>query len=143
MHYPKNMTTPLSIGDLLQQWRKRRRYSQLDLAGEAGISARHLSFLETGRSQPSREMVLLLAQHLEIPLRSRNLLLSAAGFAPVYSQKNLDDPALHLAREAVQTVLKGHEPYPALAMDHHWNMLAHNAAITPFLIGVDPQLLEL
>lgn len=136
------MNTISTIGDHLRDWRQRRRMSQMDLALEANISTRHLSFLETGRSQPSREMVLLLAEQLEVPLRERNVLLIAAGFAPVYSQRALDDPALAAAREAVDLVLKGHEPYPALAIDRHWSLIAANAALMPLIDGVDPALLR-
>ena len=136
------MSTTSTIGDHLRDWRQRRRMSQMDLALEADISTRHLSFLETGRSQPSREMVLLLAEQLEVPLRERNVLLVAAGFAPVYSQRALDDPALAAAREAVDLVLKGHEPYPALAIDRHWILVAANAALMPLVGDVDPALLK-
>src|SRR5690606_9501985 len=102
-----------SIGPLLREWRQRRRLSQLDLACEADISTRHLSFLETGRAMPSREMVLHLAERLDVPLRERNVLLVAAGYAPVFPERTLDDPALRAARRAVELVLRGHEPYPA------------------------------
>ena len=135
------MHTNRPVSDLLREWRQRRRLSQLDLACEADISARHLSFLETGRSQPSRDMLLHLAERLEIPLRERNVLLNAAGFAPVYPERPLDDPALHAARKAVDLILAGHEPYPALAVDRHWSMMAHNNAVLPLLSGVDPALL--
>jgi transcriptional regulator with XRE-family HTH domain len=135
-------TTPRSIGDCLREWRGRRRMSQLDLAGEAGISARHLSFIETGRSQPSREMVLTLAETLELPLRERNAMLMAAGFAPLFGERNLADPALAPAREAIDRVLKGHEPYPALAVDRRWTLIAHNRAVLPLLEGVAPALME-
>ena len=102
------------VGDLLREWRQRRRMSQLDFAVEAEISSKHLSFLETGRSQPSREMVLHLAELLDVPLRERNSLLIAAGFAPMFKEHALSDPELQPAREAVELVLKGHEPYPAI-----------------------------
>lgn len=111
------MGQALAIGDHLRNWRQRRRLSQLDLACEANISARHVSFLETGRARPSRDMVLHLAERLDIPLRERNVLLVAAGFAPVFAERPLDDPALAAAREAIGLVLAGHEPYPALAVD--------------------------
>ena len=130
------------VGELLRGWRQRRRLSQLDLALDAEISTRHLSCLETGRAQPSREMLLHLAERLEVPLRERNTLLVAAGFAPGFAERPLDDPALHAARQAVELVLKGHEPYPALAVDRHWNLVAHNAAIQPLLQGVAPALLQ-
>src|SRR5215831_1589112 len=135
-------TRARSIGGHLRDWRQRRRLSQLALACEADISARHLSFIETGRSLPSREMVLHLAQRLEVPLRERNLLLVAAGYAPVYPQRPLEDPALDAARKAVDLVLAGHEPYPALAVDRHWTIVAANNALSPLLTGVEPALLR-
>ena len=101
----------------LREWRQRRQLSQLDLAGDAEVSTRHLSFVETGRAMPSREMVLRLADRLDVPLRERNRLLTAAGVAPMYGESQLDDPALKAAREAIELVLKRHEPYPALAID--------------------------
>ncbi|MDP2411969.1 MAG: helix-turn-helix transcriptional regulator [Pseudolabrys sp.] len=131
----------MDIGSHLREWRQRRRLSQLDLAVSAEISTRHLSFIETGRSQPSRDMVLRLAEQLEVPLRARNALLVAAGFAPVFSERPLDDPALGSARAAMQQVLRGHEPYPALAVDRHWTMLAANAAVGRLVSGVAPHLL--
>src|SRR6266545_497402 len=130
------------VGTLLREWRQRRRLSQLDLASEAEISSKHLSFLETGRSLPSREMILHLAEQLAIPLRERNLLLIAAGYAPIFSERALDDPALQTARKAVDLVLAGHEPYPALAVDRHWSLVAANNAIPPLLAGVDGALLR-
>jgi transcriptional regulator with XRE-family HTH domain len=130
------------VGRLLREWRQRRRLSQLDLASEAEISSKHLSFLETGRALPSREMILHLAEQLAIPLRERNLLLIAAGFAPIFSERSLDDPALETARKAVDLVLAGHAPYPALAVDRHWSMVAANSAIPPLLAGVDSALLR-
>ncbi len=132
----------LSVGDHLRQWRQRRRMSQLDLACEADISSKHLSFLETGRSQPSRDMVLHLADRLEIPLRERNLLLVAAGYAPVFPERPLGDPALSAARTAIDLVLAGHEPYPALAVDRHWHMVAANAMVGRLMAGVDAALLK-
>lgn len=131
-----------SIGDHLRTWRQRRRLSQLDLALEAEISTRHLSFVETGRAQPSRDMVLHLAERLEVPLRERNRLLVAAGYAPVYPERSLDDPAMEAARRAVDLVLKGHEPYPALAVDRHWTLLSANGAVPPLLAGIGASLLE-
>jgi len=130
------------VGNLLRKWRERRRLSQLDLACEAEISTRHLSFLETGRSLPSREMVLRLAEYLDVPLRERNALLVAAGYAPAFPERPLDDPALQSARKAVDLVLAGHEPYPALAIDRHWTLIASNNAVPPLLAGVDPSLLR-
>lgn len=131
-----------SFGEHLRHWRQRRRMSQLDLAGEADISTRHLSFVETGRSLPSREMVLRLAERLDVPLRERNALLVAAGYAPMYRERPLDDAALAPAREAVQLILKSHEPYPALAVDRHWNLLAHNAMVPHLMARADPSLLQ-
>ncbi len=110
---------PVLIGEHLREWRQRRHLSQLDLAVDAEISARHLSFVETGRSAPSRDMVLKLAERLDVPLRERNVLLVAAGFAPAFPQRSLEDPALKSAREAINLVLKAHEPNPALAYDRH------------------------
>jgi transcriptional regulator with XRE-family HTH domain len=130
------------IGDHLREWRRRRRMSQLDLALEAEISQKHLSFVESGRSVPSREMVIRLAERLELPLRERNVMLLAAGYAPAYPERSLDDPALRPAREVVELILKAHEPFPALAIDRHWTLVAANAAVTPLLAGVsDPALL--
>lgn len=126
----------------LRHWRQHRRMSQLDLANEAEISTRHLSYVETGRAAPSREMVLRLAERLEVPLRERNALLVAAGFAPMYRQRGLDDPALAAARRAVDLVLKGHEPYPALAVDRHWQLVAANAIVPLLMAGAAPELLQ-
>lgn len=136
-----NATAPPPVGDLLREWRQRRRLSQLDFAVEAEISSKHLSFLETGRSRPSREMLLKLAELLDVPLRERNTLLIAAGFAPMFSERNLDDPSLQAARDAMEMVLKGHEPYPAIAVDRHWTLLAANRAIAPMLTDIKPELL--
>jgi transcriptional regulator with XRE-family HTH domain len=133
---------PTAVGGMLRDWRLRRRLSQLDLSCEADISTRHLSFVETGRSQPSRDMLLHLADLLQVPLRERNALLLAAGFAPVFSQRPLDDPRLAAAREAVQLVLGGHEPYPALAVDRHWNLLLANRAAQRLLRGIPDALLQ-
>ena len=133
----------LPIGTQLRAWRQRRRLSQLDLSVDAEVSTRHLSFLETGRAMPSREMVLRLADRLDVPLRERNRLLTAAGYAPMYADRPLDDPALHPAREAVQAILAAHEPCPALAVDRHWNLLFHNAAAASLLqMGIAPALLQ-
>src|SRR5580704_12209225 len=132
---------PVHIGDHLREWRQRRHLSQLDLAGDADISARHLSFVETGRAAPSREMVLRLAERLDVPLRERNVLLIAAGFAPAFPQRPLDDPALKSARRAIDLVLKAHEPNPALAYDRHWNLVSANRMVAPLLDGVPQRLL--
>ncbi len=129
------------VGDHLREWRMRRRMSQMDLALDAEISTRRLSFLETGRARPSREMVLLLAEQLEVPLRDRNVILVAAGFAPVFAERSLDDPGMAAARRAVDVILAAHEPYPALVVDLRWNLVAANAAVAPMLEGVDPALL--
>ena len=129
-------------GALLKEWRRRRHMSQLDLALEAGVSTRHLSFIETGRSRPSAEMCMQLAESLEIPLRDRNQILLAAGYAPVYAQRPFDDPELAPVREALERVLAGHEPYPAIVVDGHWGMLAANSAIGLLTAGVAEHLLE-
>ncbi len=131
-----------AVGSLLRNWRQRRRLSQLTLACDAGISSRHLSFLETGRSSPSREMILLLAEQLEIPLRERNVLLTAAGFAPMFLERPLADPALEAAKKAIELVLTGHEPFPALVIDRHWTLIAANGAVPPLLAGADASLLR-
>jgi len=124
---------PVHIGEHLREWRQRRHLSQLDLANDAEISARHLSFVETGRAAPSREMVLRLAERLEVPLRERNV--------PAFPQRALDDPALGPARHAIELVLKAHEPNPALAYDRHWNLVSANRMIAPLLEGIAPHLL--
>src|ERR1700759_3218860 len=134
-------TRPVHIGDHLREWRQRRHLSQLDLAGDAEVSARHLSFVETGRAAPSREMVLKLAERLDVPLRERNVLLIAAGFAPAFPQRALNDPALTSARQAVDLVLKAHEPNPALAYDRHWNLVSANRMVAPLLEGIPEALL--
>src|SRR5258708_28966103 len=134
-------STPVHIGDRLRQWRQRRHLSQLDLAVDAEISARHLSFVETGRAAPSRDMVLKLAERLNVPLRERNVLLVAAGFAPAFPQRSLDDPALQSARAAIDLVLRAHEPNPALAYDRHWNLVSSNRMVLPLLVTVPQRLL--
>lgn len=131
-----------ALGALLREWRQRRHLSQLALALEADISQRHLSFVESGRAQPSREMVLRLTEELDVPLRERNRFLVAAGYAPVFPERPLDDPALTAARHAVERVLQGHEPYPAIAVDRRWTLLAANRAIGPLLADVAPSLLQ-
>ena len=131
-----------AVGVLLRDWRQRRRMSQLHLACEAEISQKHLSFVESGRAAPSRDMVLRLAERLEVPLREQNQLLVAAGYAPIFSERPLHDPALRAAREAIDLVLAGHEPYPALAVDRHWRMVAANRCVLPLVGAVaDPALL--
>lgn len=131
-----------TVGELLRQWRHRRRLSQLDLAIAADVSARHVSLVETGKSRPSADMVLRLADQLDVPLRERNRLLLAAGFAPRYTERPLDDHALSAARDAVERVLRAHEPYPALAFDRRWNIVMTNRAVEPFFADVDPELLR-
>ncbi|WP_330313121.1 MULTISPECIES: helix-turn-helix domain-containing protein [unclassified Streptomyces] len=130
------------VGELLRHWRHRRGVSQLDLALSAGVSPRHVSLVETGRSHPSADMVLRLAEHLDVPLRERNRLLLAAGFAPRYAERPLGHDALAAAREAVERVLRAHEPYPAVAFDRHWDIVRANRAVEPFFAGVAPELLR-
>ncbi|GAA5051976.1 helix-turn-helix domain-containing protein [Nocardia callitridis] len=130
-----------TAGDLLRHWRLERRLSQLELAGRADTSARHLSFLETGRATPSRTMIAHLAEHLEIPLRERNRLLLAAGYAPAYAEPAIDTPAMVAVRAAMRQILVGHEPYPALAIDQNWTMVEANSGVGLLLSGVDPALL--
>ncbi len=125
------------FGALLRGWRQRRRRSQLDLALDAEVSQRHLSFVESGRAAPSREMILRLAEQLDVPLRERNALLLAAGYAPLYAERPLDDPAMQAARGVVDQILRAHLPHPALAVDRHWHMVAANAAIAPLMLGVE------
>ncbi|HEV7255484.1 MAG TPA: helix-turn-helix transcriptional regulator [Mesorhizobium sp.] len=136
----ETISTP--VGAMIREWRRQRRLSQLDLASEAEISQRHLSFVESGRSKPSRDMILKLSEHLSVPLRERNRLLVAGGFAPGFSERPLHDPSLTAAREAVELVLTGHMPHPAMAVDRHWNLVSANAAIQPFLGAADPSLLQ-
>jgi transcriptional regulator with XRE-family HTH domain len=133
---------PQPFGAHLRQWRQHRRLSQQGLAEEAEISTRHLSFVETGRSMPSREMVLRLADRLHVPLRERNAMLVAAGYAPMYRERPLDDPAMAPARAAVERILAAHEPWPALAVDRHWNLVAHNRVLPHLLAGADAALLH-
>ncbi|GAB2538333.1 helix-turn-helix domain-containing protein [Nocardia heshunensis] len=131
----------LTAGDLLRHWRTTRRLSQLELAGRAETSTRHLSFIETGRATPSRHMLLHLSDELDIPLRERNRMLLAAGYAPVYAEPALDNPAMTPIREALRQILTGLEPHPALAIDAGWTMVDANAGIAVFLTGIDPALL--
>lgn len=132
----------MKFGELLKDWRGRRRLSQLDLAYDAEISPKHLSFIETGRAQPSRDMVLRLSEQLEIPLRERNVLLTSAGFAPVFPERTLDDDAMTAVRAAVDVILAGHEPNPAIAIDRRWTLHAQNKAAGLLVALVDPSLLE-
>jgi transcriptional regulator with XRE-family HTH domain len=134
----------LEIGSLLRQWRERRRITQLELALDAGISARHLSFVETGRSQPGRDLLLRILEQLSVPFREQNRLLLAAGHAPAYPDRSLDDPDLAPVRDALDLILSGHEPYPAVAVDRAWNMVAANRAMFALteMVEIDPELLE-
>jgi transcriptional regulator with XRE-family HTH domain len=134
-------TSSAPVGSLLRGWRERRRLSQLQLSADAGVSSRHLSFLETGRSRPSREMLLHLAEHLEVPLRDRNALLLAAGYAPAYGESALDAPELDVVRDALDLLLEAHSPYPALVVDRRWDLVAANASAAILLEGVSPALL--
>ncbi|SHH75472.1 helix-turn-helix domain-containing protein [Streptomyces sp. 3214.6] len=129
------------IGPLLRAWRERRRLSQLELALRADSSARHISFVETGRSRPSEKMLLRLAEHLDVPVRERNALLLAAGYAPHYPQTPLDDPALDALRAGLDRLIQGYEPYPALVMDARYDVVAANRGITMLLDGVPESLL--
>jgi len=133
---------PKHAGDLLRQWRQRRRLSQLDLAIAADVSSRHLSFVETGRSRPTSDMILRLAEHLDVPLRDRNALLLAGGYAPAYPERGLAAPELQAVQDALQKVLKGHEPYPAVVVNRWWELVAANAGIALFTGQVKPELLE-
>jgi transcriptional regulator with XRE-family HTH domain len=135
-------STATGVGPLLREWRKRRRRSQLELALDAGVSARHISFLETGRSNPSRDMVIGLATNLEVPLRDRNELLIAAGFAPEYRELAYEDPDLEPVRAAIDQVLAAHDPYPALVVDRHWELITANRGLGLLTDGVAPHLLE-
>jgi transcriptional regulator with XRE-family HTH domain len=134
--------TKAPVGLLLREWRQRRHLSQLDLASSAEVSSRHLSFVETGKSRPSREMVLHLAEQLDVPLRERNGLLLAAGYAPTYHQTDLSAPAMAAVRTAIDQILAGHEPYPAVVVDRRWNLVAANDATSLFIELLDPGLLD-
>jgi transcriptional regulator with XRE-family HTH domain len=130
------------VGELLRDWRQRRRMSQLDLANIVDVSTRHLSFVETSRAKPSREMVLRLAEHLDVPLRDRNQLLLAAGYAPVYTEASLHSPQMLAIRDAVRRLLKAHEPYPAMVVDRWWNLVEANAGMQLMMNAVSPALRE-
>jgi transcriptional regulator with XRE-family HTH domain len=132
----------MHAGDLLREWRQRRRLSQLDLAIAANVSSRHLSFVETGRSRPTSEMILHLAEHLDVPLRDRNSLLLAGGYAPAYPERGLAEPELKAVRDALRKVLAGHEPYPAVVVNRWWELVDANAAIALFTSQVNPTLLQ-
>src|SRR5436305_8074066 len=131
-----------SVGELLRTWRQRRSLSQLELALNADVSARHVSFVETGRSRPSREMLLHLAEQLEVPLRERNGLLLAAGYAPHYPERPLETAEMEPVRQALDRFLRAHEPYPAIVVDRHYNLMAANDAVGVLTAGVAPSLLE-
>jgi transcriptional regulator with XRE-family HTH domain len=135
------MTARPHAGDLLRQWRQRRRLSQLDLAVAADVSSRHLSFVETGRSRPTSDMILRLAEHLDVPLRDRNALLLAGGYAPAYPEHGLAEPELRAVQAALSRVLKGHEPYPAVVVNRWWELVDANAGIALFTRHVKPELL--
>lgn len=144
--YPQDMATLATgptVGSLLRDWRQRRRMSQMDLSLEAEVSTRHLSFVETGRAKPSRELVLHLAEHLDVPLRERNALLLAAGYAPSFQQSPLDAAAMAPVRAALDAILGGHEPFPAVVVDRRWDLVSANRpALSLLAAGVDPELLE-
>ena len=129
-----------SAGSLLREWRQRRNLSQLELALRSAVSARHLSFIETGRTRPSREMVLHLAERLDVPLRDRNRLLLAAGFAPAFGERSLDESEMAPVRQAIERFLSAHEPYPAVVVDRHWNIVAWNRGVDYVNRGVAPEL---
>ncbi|NED58466.1 helix-turn-helix transcriptional regulator [Micromonospora aurantiaca] len=131
-----------TVGELLRQWRQRRGLSQLDLAIAADVSARHVSLVETGKSKPSSDMILRLADQLHVPLRDRNRLLLAGGFAPRYAESPLDHNALSAVHDAVRRVLRAHEPYPAVVFDRRWNIVTTNRAVDPFFAQVAPDLLR-
>ena len=139
---PSTAVLPTGGGELLRQWRQRRGRSQLDLAVDTGISARHLSFVETGRSQPSRRLLLALAEQLDVPLRERNALMLAVGYAPVYTETDLDSEQMKAARESLERLLAGYEPYPALVTDRWGDIMLKNRATAPLVEGVDPTLLS-
>lgn len=130
-----------TVGDVLREWRRRRGFSQMGLAGEASVSTRHLSFVESGRAAPSRDMLLRLAEPLAMPLRERNRLLLAGGYAPHFPERSLEAPDMAAAKRAVETLLAAQEPFPALAVDRHWTLVAANGAVGPLLAAVGPRLL--
>jgi transcriptional regulator with XRE-family HTH domain len=134
-------SNPRTVGDHVRLWRMRRRLSQLECALNVGMSQRHLSFIESDRSIPSRGMILRIAEHLDVPLRDRNAMLLAAGLAPQFQERALDDPALQPARHAITQILRAHEPYPALAVDRHWMLVEANKAFEPLLALIEDQSL--
>ncbi|WP_225869061.1 MULTISPECIES: helix-turn-helix domain-containing protein [unclassified Nocardioides] len=131
-----------TAGVLIREWRQRRHLSQLELASRADVSTRHLSWIETGRSRPTSAMVMRLCDHLEVPLREQNHVLLAAGHAPAHPEHQLSDPPMAEANAALETILRGHQPYPALVVDRHWELISANDAAYAFLDGVDADLLE-
>lgn len=137
-------TAPSNVGELVREWRERRRLTQLELALDAGVSARHLSFVETGRSKPGREMLLRVLDRLEVPFREQNRILLAAGHAPAFPERSLEDPDLAPVREALEVILARHEPNPGVAIDRAWNLVAANSAMSALaaMVDVDPALLE-
>jgi transcriptional regulator with XRE-family HTH domain len=136
------LAAPLGVGPLLRRWRDQRRLSQMELALEAEVSTRHLSFVETGRSKPSRDMVVKLAEHLDVPLRERNELLLAAGYAPAYPETSLEDAEMGQVREVVRRLLAAHEPYPAVAVDRRWELVDGNAGVPLITAGAAAHLLQ-
>ncbi|HVT67978.1 MAG TPA: helix-turn-helix transcriptional regulator, partial [Trebonia sp.] len=130
------------VGTLLRGWRERRMLTQMELALRAGISARHLSFIETGRSRPTSEMVLRLADHLDVPLRERNVLLLSAGYAPAFPASRLEDPPMRVVHKAIEHVLRAHEPFPAVVIDGQWELVAGNSAAAVLSEGAADALLE-
>jgi transcriptional regulator with XRE-family HTH domain len=133
---------PVQVGKLLRSWRERRRLSQLDLSLQADVSTRHLSYVETGRSRPTSSMILHLSDRLEIPLRERNALLLAGGYAPAFAESALDAPPMSAVNDAINAILEGHSPYPAVVVDRHWELVAGNDAIALLTAGAAGHLLE-
>lgn len=140
--YRSGMERQATTGELLRDWRQRRRMTQLDLADSAGVSTRHVSFIETGRSLPSRSMLLKLGALLDVPLRERNTLMVSAGYAPMYREHRLDEAEMAAARDAIERLLSAHEPYPALAVDRHWHLVTANRAAQALLVGLPEALLQ-
>jgi transcriptional regulator with XRE-family HTH domain len=132
----------MSVGAMLRDWREDRRRSQMDLAIDVGVSTRHLSFVETGKAKPSPELVLALAEHLDVPLRERNSMLLAAGYAPRYPQTSLDDESMATVRNALGGLIRAHDPYPAVVVDRGWDVVMTNTGAQAFLDGVAPHLLD-
>jgi transcriptional regulator with XRE-family HTH domain len=130
------------VGTLLRRWRERRRLTQLDLSLRAEVSARHLSFVETGRAKPTSSMILLLSEHLDVPLRERNMLLLAGGYAPAYPQHGLSDVPMAAISDAITAILAAHQPYPAVVIDRHWELVAANDAVDVLTTGAAGHLLE-